>query len=62
MKKPNCKLVGMDVNVFSIIERVKKSLKLAKCEKQTEEFAKKAFKCKSYSDVFILASEYVNIC
>ncbi len=61
VKKPACKLVGTDGNVFSIIARVRACLRDAKMPEKAAEFSAKAMASKSYGDVLVLCSEYVRI-
>ena len=60
-RKPACKLIGTDGNVFSIIGRVKQSLKKAGQEERTREFVERAFQAKSYDEVLKLCDDYVDI-
>ena len=60
-KKPKCKLVGTDGNVFSIIGKVSQTLKRAGQSDKAKEFTEKAFSSKSYDEVLNLAGEYVEI-
>jgi hypothetical protein len=60
-KKPVCKLVGEDGNVFSIIGRVSKALKRAGLEVQAKEFTSKAITSHSYDEVLRLCFEYVDV-
>jgi len=60
-KKPVCKLVGEDGNVFAIIGRVSKALKSVGLKEQAREFTQKAFKSESYDAVLQLAMKYVDV-
>ena len=60
-KKPNCKLIGTDGNVFSIIGKVSATLKKAGKSTEAKEFTDKAFKADSYNAVLVLAAKYVSI-
>lgn len=60
-KKPICKLVGTDGNVFSIISKVSGELKKAGLYDSAKEFIDKAQKQKSYDDVLRLCFEYVDV-
>ena len=60
-KKPKCRLVGSDGNVFSVIANVCKVLKTAGMAEQANEFRTRAFSAASYGDVFVIASEFVEI-
>jgi len=60
--KPRCKLVGTDGNVFSIIGKVRDSLRNAGLKDKANEFSSKAMKQHSYDDVLSLCFEYVEVC
>jgi len=60
-RKPACKLVGTDGNVFSIIGRVKRALKKAGQEDRAREFVEKAFCAGSYDEVLRLCMDYVEV-
>lgn len=60
-RKPACKLVGTDGNVFSIIGRVKRALKKAGQEDRAREFVEKAFRAGSYDEVLRLCMDYVEV-
>ena len=57
MTKPTVKLIGTDGNVFAIIGKVSAALSRDKAE----EFCSRAFECKSYDEVLLLAGTYVEI-
>ena len=59
-KKPRCKLVGKDGNVFSIIGSVARSLKEAGQKEKAKEFQEKALQCHSYDEVLALLHNYVD--
>jgi hypothetical protein len=61
MKKPRCKLVGTDGNVFAIIGTVSNSLKKAGQSEKAAEFRKRAMSSGSYDDVLQLCFEYVDV-
>lgn len=54
MKKPRCKLVGEDGNVFNVIGRVRRALLNAGQDDQAREFVERAFRCGSYDEVLQL--------
>jgi len=60
-RRPACKLVGKDGNVFSIIGRVRQALKKAGQEDRAREFVEKAFRAKSYNEVLALCGDYVDV-
>ena len=61
MKKPICKLIGQDGNVFNLIGIVSATLKKNGQEDKAKEFTAKAFKAGSYDEVFNLMSDYVEV-
>jgi hypothetical protein len=60
MKKPKCKLVGTDGNVFAIIANVSQALKKAGQPERAREFMESAMQQGSYDDVFALLFDYVD--
>jgi len=60
-RKPACKLVGTDGNVFSIIGRVKQALREAGETESASEFVQRAFRAGSYDEVLRLCMEYVEV-
>ena len=61
-KKPKCKLIGTNGNVFAIIGKVSKTLKKAGLKNKAKEFTKKALSSSSYDEVLTLCLKYVNVC
>lgn len=59
-RKPACKLVGTDGNVFSIIGRVQQTLKRAGQPERAGEFVQRAFQAKSYDEILGLCTDYVD--
>lgn len=59
VQKPECKLVGTNGNVFSIIGKVSKTLKRDGQPERAKEFASKAMSCGSYDEVLQLLHDYV---
>ena len=60
-KKPKCKLVGTDGNVFALAGRVSSVLKKAGQREKAREFTNKLPECKSYDEALLLMSKYVEI-
>jgi ribosomal protein L32 len=60
-KKPNCKLSGVDGNVFMIVGTVSKTLKRAGMAAKAEEFCAKAKACGSYDEALQLCMDYVEV-
>ena len=61
MKKPICKLVGKDGNVFNLIGLASRTLKKAGMGKEASEMTKKCFGAGSYDEALAIISEYVDI-
>ena len=59
--RPNCKLIGTDGNVFSIIGKVSATLKKAGMKDEARDFVNKAFNASSYNAVLVLATQYVRV-
>ena len=59
--KPQCRLIGTDGNVFSIIGTVKRALERAGQRERASEFVTKAMQAKSYDEVLALCFEYVDV-
>lgn len=60
-KKPVCRLVGTDGNVFSIIGSVSSALRRSGQVERAQEFVKRATSSKSYDEVLVLIHEYVEV-
>jgi hypothetical protein len=61
MKKPKCKLVGEDGNVFNLIAIASKTLKRANLGEQAKEMRERVFKSGSYGVALNIIAEYVDI-
>lgn len=65
-KKPKCRLVGTDGNVFALAGRVSEALKKAGLHEQAKEMSSKLMMCDSYNEgpgsALALFSKYVDIC
>jgi len=61
IKKPKCKLVGTDGNVFAIIGNVSACLRRAGQAEKAQEFRTKAMQSASYGDVLSLCFDYVEV-
>ena len=59
VRKPECKLVGTDGNVFAIIGNVSKALKRDGRKERAKEWQQKAMSCGSYDEVLMLLHDYV---
>ena len=60
-ERPKCKVVGNDVNVYTLIARVSLILERAGMREQVREFKLKAFRRTSYDEVLALAHDYVEV-
>ena len=60
-RKPACRLVGTDGNVFAIIGTVRRALRRAGMDGRATEFVQKAFAAGSYDEVLGLCHEYVDV-
>ena len=60
-RKPVCKLMGTDGNVFAVIGRVREVLRRASQAERASEFAQRAFRAGSYDEVLRLCMEYVEV-
>ena len=60
-KKPKCKLIGTNGNVFTLYGKVREALREAGLYKEREEFSSRLFKCESYDEALALMCEYVDI-
>lgn len=60
-KKPKCKLIGTNGNVFALAAKVREALRKAGLREDMEEFSSRLFKCESYDEALALMCEYVDI-
>lgn len=60
-RKPRCKLIGTDGNVFALAGQVSQALKKAEQLDKAKEFYARLPQCKSYGEALCLMSEYVEI-
>ena len=58
-KKPRCKLVGQDGNVFTLIGLARRALKQANQNKEASDMAERCFKAHSYDEALQIITEYV---
>lgn len=59
IRKPPCRLVGENGNVFNIIGLVSRALKRDGQPDRAKEFVEKAMSSSSYDEVLILLHEFV---
>jgi hypothetical protein len=62
LKKPKCKVVGQDGNVFFILGSARKALKKAKLYEEAEKMTKEVTSAKSYDEALVVMSNYVEFC
>ena len=60
-RRPPCKLIGTDGNVYSIIGRVRRALVVDGQDSRAREFVERAFSSGSYDAVLALCLEYVDV-
>ena len=60
-KKPACKLIGTDGNVFALIGKASRALNKAGYSEQSKEMSKKIFNAGSYEEALTIIGEYVEI-
>ena len=61
MKKPKCKLVGQNGNIFNLLAIASRCLKTNKMEGRAAEMQSKVFNAKSYEEALAIISKYVEI-
>lgn len=59
-KKPKCKLVGEDGNIYNLIGIASRALKKAGMEKQAAEMTQKVYKSQSYDEALTIILDYVD--
>lgn len=60
-RKPRCRLVGTDGNVFALAGCVGGTLKAAGMREKAGEFYERLPKCRSYDEALQLMHEYVDV-
>lgn len=60
-KKPRCKLLGTDGNVFALASRVISTLKKAGQEEKAQEFWQELKTCRGYDKALQLVMKYVEV-
>jgi len=60
-KKPRCKLIGTDDNVFALAGKVRAALRKHSQENEAKEFGERLVKCESYQEALVLMMEYVEV-
>ena len=59
--KPRCKLIGEDGNIFFILARVRRALKVHGKDHEAEEVCKRVTSSKSYEEALGIIAEYVEV-
>ena len=60
-RKPECKLVGTDSNIFALVGRASKALKKAGLFDKAKEMSSKVFASGSYHEALAIIEEYVEV-
>jgi hypothetical protein len=60
-RKPVCRLVGGDGNVFAVIGSVRRALKNAGQVDRAKEFVARAYHAQGYDEVLAMVHEYVEV-
>lgn len=61
MKKPVCRLVGENGNVFNLIGIAAKTLVKAGLKDKADEMKNRAFHAMSYDEVLVIIGQYVDV-
>ena len=59
--KPDCKLIGEDGNIFSLMGKASRTLKDNDQSKEAKEMSDRIMGCGSYNEALNIIGEYVNI-
>ena len=60
-KKPKCRLIGEDSNIFNLASIARKTLRKNGMKAEGEEMIARVTKCDSYEDALGVIGEYVTI-
>lgn len=60
-KKPICKLIGQDGNIFNLIGLARKTLKNKGMTTEAVEMSERCFSAKSYDEALYIIMEYVEV-
>lgn len=61
MKKPECKLIGEDGNIFNLMAKASKVLKDNGMEEEAKRMCDEIQSCKSYDEALCTLMDYVEI-
>jgi len=61
IKKPKCKLVGTDGNIFALIGQARLALKRAKLPEQAKEMSERCMRASTYDEAILIICEYVDV-
>ena len=61
IKKPECKLIGEDSNIFNLLARASRTLKENDMQKEADEMRDRAKSAKSYDEALCIIGEHVII-
>lgn len=62
IKKPECKLIGEDSNIFNLLSRASRTLKDNGMQEEADEMWKRATSSGSFDEALCIIGEYVTIC
>lgn len=61
MKKPECKLIGENGNIFNLIAIARKTLLKNNLDNEAKEMQERVFDSDSYDEALCIIGEYVDI-
>ena len=61
IKKPECKLIGEDSNIFNLLARASRTLKDNGMQKEADEMWKRVTSSGSFDEALCIIGEYVTI-
>jgi len=62
VKRPRCKLLGADSNIFNLIGLAVRTLKQAGKREDAIQMQERCWAAESYSEALFIIGEYVEIC
>lgn len=62
IRKPECKLIGEDSNIFNLLSRASRTLKDNGMQKEADEMWQRAKLSNSFDEALCIIGEYVTIC
>lgn len=61
MKKPECKLIGENGNIFNLVAIARKTLLKNNLDNEAKEMQERVFDSSSYQEALCIIGEYVDI-